>query len=45
MENATHFLPRDENSEYCIERLFTLGSASYEIFLGEKPYEGMEEYG
>ncbi|KAA8647706.1 uncharacterized protein ATNIH1004_006403 [Aspergillus tanneri] len=44
METASHFLPRDEGSPNTIQSdLFALGSTVYEIFLGKKPYEGMEE--
>jgi serine/threonine protein kinase len=44
MENATHFLPRDEDSPNTVQSdLFALGSTVYEIILGQKPYEGMEE--
>lgn len=44
MENATHILPRDEDSPNTIQSdLFALGSTVYEIILSMKPYEGMEE--
>lgn len=44
MENATHFLPRDEDSPNSVQSdLFALGSTIYEIFLGKRPYEGMED--
>lgn len=44
MENATHFLPRDEDAPNTIQSdLFALGSTVYEILLGEKPYEGIED--
>ncbi|ODM20954.1 hypothetical protein SI65_04007 [Aspergillus cristatus] len=44
MENATHFLPRDEDAPNTVlSDLFALGSTIYEIFLGKKPYEGMED--
>jgi serine/threonine protein kinase len=44
MENASHFLPRDEGSPNTIQSdLFALGSTIYEILLGKKPYEGTEE--
>ena len=42
MENATHFLPRDENlPNTVLSDLFALGSTLYEIFVGRKPYEGV----
>lgn len=44
MENATHFLPRDEDAPNTVQSdLFALGSTVYELLLGEKPYEGMED--
>ncbi|KAJ5562558.1 kinase-like protein [Penicillium sp. DV-2018c] len=44
MENATHFLPRDESAPNTVQSdIFALGSTVYEILLGEKPYEGMED--
>ncbi|RJE22546.1 STYKc [Aspergillus sclerotialis] len=44
MENATHFLPRDEDAPNTIRSdLFALGSTVYEILLGKKPYEGMDD--
>lgn len=44
MENASHFLPRDEDSPNTVQSdLFALGSTIYEILLGKKPYEGTEE--
>lgn len=44
MENASHFLPRDEDSPNSVQSdLFALGSTIYEILLGKKPYEGAEE--
>lgn len=44
MENSTHFLPRDEESPNTIQSdLFAPRSTMYEIILGKKPYEGMEE--
>ncbi|KAJ5081525.1 kinase-like protein [Penicillium alfredii] len=44
MENASHFLPRDEDSSNSVQSdLFALGSTIYEILLGKKPYEGAEE--
>lgn len=43
MENATHFLPRNEDSPNTIQSdLFALGSTVYEVFLGKKPYEGID---
>lgn len=42
MENATHFLPRDEDAPNTVlSDLFALGSTLYEIFVGRKPYEGV----
>ncbi|KAE8353099.1 kinase-like domain-containing protein [Aspergillus coremiiformis] len=44
MENATHFLPRDEDAPNTVwSDLFALGSTVYEILLGMKPYEGIED--
>lgn len=44
MENATHFLPRDEIPPTTVRSdLFALGSTFYEILLGKKPYEEMKE--
>jgi serine/threonine protein kinase len=44
MENATHFLPRDEESPNTIQSdIFALGSTIYEILVGRKPYDEMEE--
>lgn len=44
MENAAHFLPRDEDAPNTIRSdLFALGSTIYEILIGKKPYEGMED--
>lgn len=44
MENATHFLPRDENTPNSIQSdLFALGSTLYEILLCSKPYEHMDQ--
>lgn len=42
MENAAHFLPRDEDAPNTVlSDLFALGSTLYEIFVGRKPYEGV----
>jgi serine/threonine protein kinase len=44
MENATHFLPRDENLPNTVQSdIFALGSTLYEIILGHRPYEGKED--
>lgn len=44
MENTTHFLPRDENLPNTIQSdLFALGCTIYEILLGRRPYEGMDD--
>ncbi|KAJ0424990.1 kinase-like domain-containing protein, partial [Aspergillus carlsbadensis] len=44
MENATHFLPRDEESPNSVKSdLFALGSTIYEILVGRKPYDGVED--
>lgn len=44
MENATHFLPRDEDSPNTVQSdIFALGSTLYEIILGLRPYEGEGE--
>lgn len=44
MENASHFLPRDEDSPNTVQTdLFALGSTIYEILLGKKPFEGTED--
>ena len=44
MENATHFLPRDEELPNTVQSdLFALGSTLYEIFLGRRPYEGVQD--
>lgn len=46
MENASHFLPRDEDSpNYVQTDLFALGFTIYKISLGKKPFEGIEEEG
>ena len=44
MKNATHFLPRDEELPNSVQSdLFALGSTLYEIFLGRRPYEGVQD--
>ncbi|PYI36317.1 kinase-like protein [Aspergillus indologenus CBS 114.80] len=44
MENATHFLPRDEDSPNTVQSdLFALGSTIYEILVGRKPYDGVDD--
>lgn len=44
MENATHFLPRDEDAPNTVQSdLFALGSTVYEILLGRQPYEGKDD--
>lgn len=44
MENASHFLPRDEDAPNTVQSdLFALGSTIYEILLGRKPYEGTND--
>lgn len=44
MENASHFLPRDEDSPNTVHSdLFALGSTVYKILLGRKPYKLTEE--
>ncbi|KAE8406524.1 kinase-like protein [Aspergillus pseudonomiae] len=44
MENATHFLPRDEDAPNTVQSdIFALGSTLYEILVGRKPYEGLED--
>lgn len=44
IENATHFLPRDENLPNTVQSdLFALGCTIYEILLGRKPYDGMDD--
>ncbi|OGM45012.1 hypothetical protein ABOM_005771 [Aspergillus bombycis] len=44
MENATHFLPRDEDAPNTVQSdIFALGSTIYEILVGHKPYEGLED--
>lgn len=41
MENATHFLPRNEDLPNTVQSdIFALGSTIYEILVGQKPYEG-----
>ncbi|KAE8381987.1 kinase-like domain-containing protein [Aspergillus bertholletiae] len=43
IENATHFLPRDEDAPNTVQSdLFALGSTIYEILAGHKPYGGLE---
>jgi serine/threonine protein kinase len=44
MENATHFLPRDDESPNTVQSdIFALGSTIYEILVGQKPYEGKSD--
>lgn len=44
VENATHFLPRNEDAPNTVQSdLFALGSTVYEILLDKKPYEGMKD--
>lgn len=44
MENASHFLPRDGDFPNTVQSdSFALESTIYDILLGKKPYEGMEE--
>lgn len=44
MENATHFLLRDEESPNTVQSdIFALGSTIYEILVGQKPYEGKSD--
>ncbi|KAE8161285.1 kinase-like protein [Aspergillus tamarii] len=44
MENATHFLPRDEDAPNTVQSdIFALGSTIYEILVGHRPYEGLED--
>ena len=45
LENATHFLPRDEMMPNTVQtELFALGCTIYEILIGENPYEGMDDH-
>ncbi|KZF22309.1 kinase-like protein [Xylona heveae TC161] len=44
LENASHFLPRDEDAPNTVcSDIFALGSTLYEIFAGKMPYAGLSE--